>query len=76
MIAKRYGRLPTEVLPMGTVPEEHTLSFNLNVALLGAISEYNANNNKPGPISSRAAARAAIAEARSDVYEMDQRKHG
>lgn len=76
-MAKRYSRLPTELLPTGTVPEAHALGFNTNVALLGAISEYNAVNKDraEGPINSKAAARAAIAEARADFYEMN-RRHG
>jgi hypothetical protein len=58
------------------VPEAHALGFNTNVALLGAISEYNALNRDraEGPISNRTSARAAIAEARADLYEMN--RHG
>jgi hypothetical protein len=56
------------------VSEAHALGFNTNVALLGAISEYNALNQDraEGPITSRAAARAAIAEAKADFYEMSR----
>jgi len=76
MVAQRYGKLPTEVLPTGTVSREHELSFNINVALIGAISEHQKINEsrRDGPINSRAAARAAISEARADVYQMDEER--
>ena len=42
--------------------ERFELAFNINVALLGAISEHNAvNKQREGPIKSRADARAALA---------------
>ena len=74
-MAKRYSRLPTELLPPGTVPSLHLLSFNVNVAMLGAIAEYNqASASHEGPIRSRADARAAIEMARADWHEME--RHG
>lgn len=73
MLGKRYGKLPTEVLPSNTVPKHFELAFNLNVALLGAISEHNAaNKQREGPIKSRADARAAIEMAKADWYEMEE----
>jgi hypothetical protein len=73
MLAKRYGKLPTETLPRGTVPRHFELAFNLNTALLGAISEHNAvNKQHEGPIKSRADARAAIELAKADWYEMEE----
>ncbi len=76
MVAQRYGKLPTEVLPTGTVSRQHQLSFNINVALIGAISEYDKihESRRDGPINSRAAAKAAIIEARADVYQMDEER--
>lgn len=76
MVAQRYGKLPTEVLPTGTVPKRDELSFNINVALIGAISEHEKLNEsrRDGPINDRAAARLAIAEARADVYQMDEER--
>lgn len=76
-MAKRYGKLPTEVLPKGTVSRAHELSFNVNVALLASIAEYKAYNkskNESGAIRDRAGARAAIAEARADIYDMEQER--
>ena len=76
MVAKRYGKLPTQVLPTGTVSRQHELSFNINVALLGAISEYEKINEskREGPINSRASAKAAIMEAKADFYQMEQER--
>lgn len=74
-MAKRYSKLPTELLPPGTVPKSHLLSFNVNVAMLGAVSEHNAQNAQhEGPIRSRADARAAIEIARADWHEMERMK--
>lgn len=72
-MAKRYSKLPTELLPPGTVPRLHHLSFNVNVAMLGAIAEYNHQSAQhEGPIRSRADARAAIEMARADWHEMER----
>jgi hypothetical protein len=78
MLAKRYGKLPTEILPTGTVSKHHELSFNINVALIGAISEYEKINEskRDGPIRSRDSAKAAILEAKADFYQMEEEKRG
>lgn len=78
MIARRYSKLPSDLLPKGTLSPSLKLSFDFNVAMLGNLAEKKAYDEATGknygPITNRAQARAAADEARRDVWEMEEEK--
>lgn len=75
-MAKRYGKLPSELIPRRMLPQRERLAFDYNVCLAGLIAEKEAHDEamgkSKGVTKTKAGAKAALRRADALLLEMER----
>ena len=74
LVAVRYHRRPSEMLPRGTIPERLKLWFDVNVAFKALAMQAEAEQEKVdrGPVTNRHQALRLVDRAKKQVAEMER----